>query len=119
MATIDKYEPVGGGHRALLGFAVAGADLRTPIAVGLDANGRVQRGTANTGVIGVLVLTKAKNVGDVVDIMQDGEIVEVEGLVAGTRYYGDGATGVLGTDNTDVPLGWTVEADRLVVRMGR
>lgn len=119
MTTIDKYEPLSGGHRAPLGFAVAGADLRTPIGVGLDANGRLQRGAANTGVIGILVLTKAKNVGAIVDVMQDGELVEVDGLTAGTRYFVDAVTGVVGTDIADVPAGWTVEADRLVVRMGR
>ena len=121
MANIDKYEPLSGGHRAPLAVAINGADLRVPLAVGLDGNGRVVKGSGNTGVIGVLVLTKAKNVGDIVDVMQDGEIVEVDGLVAGTRYYGVPDGTVADTDNAgaNVSLGWTVEADRLVVRMGR
>lgn len=118
MSRYDKYEPMSGGHRAPLAAAWNGADLNTVFAVGLDANGRVVKGSGNTGVIGVLVLTKAKNAGDIVDVMQDGEIVEAPGLTAGTRYYGS-AAGDLTTVNTDVPLGWTVEADRLVVRMGR
>lgn len=118
MARIDKYEPMSGGHRAPLGVAISGADLNKAIAVGLNASGRVVKGSGNTGVIGVLVLTKAKNVGDIVDIMQDGEIVDITGLTAGTRYYG-AADGTVGTTNTNVALGWTVEADRLVVRMGR
>jgi hypothetical protein len=118
MANIDKYEPLTGGHRAQLAVAITGADLRVAHAVGLDANGRVVIGSGNTGVIGVLVLTKSKNVGDVVDVMQDGDIVEMEGLVAGTRYYGQ-PDGTISTVNTGVSLGWTVEAERLVVRMGR
>lgn len=118
MARIDKYEPMSGGHRAALAVAISGADLNTAIAVGLDANGRVVKGSGNTGVIGVLVLTKAKNVGDIVDVMQDGDLVDCEGLTAGTRYYG-ATDGAVNTTNTGVSLGWTVEADRLVVRMGR
>lgn len=118
MANIDKYEPLTGGHRAPLAAAMSGADLRVAHAVGLDANGRVVKGGGNTGVIGVLVLTKAKNAGDIVDVMQDGDVVEMTGLTAGTRYYGQ-PDGTISTVNTGVPLGWTVEADRLVVRMGR
>lgn len=125
MARFDKYEPNGGGHRAPLAAAMNGADLEVIHAVGLDGNGRVVKGSGNTGVIGVLCLTKSKNAGDIVDVMQDGDVVEATGLAAGTRYYGmaDGTTtdanmeadGVTAT----VPLGWTVEATRLVVRVGR
>lgn len=118
MARYDKYEPLTGGHRAALAADWSPDDLEEVFAVGLDANGRVVKGSGNTGVIGVLVLTKVRNAGEVVDIMQDGEVVECAGLDAGTRYYGD-ATGAVGVTNTDVPLGWTVEATRLVVRVGR
>lgn len=122
MARIDKYEPLTGGHRARLGFDVVDADLNKVIAVGLDANGRVQKGSANTGVIGVLVLTEPMASGKYVDVMQDGEIVEMDvnhaGIVAGTRYYG-AADGAVNTTNTDKPLGWTAEATRLVVRVGK
>lgn len=116
--TIDKYEPLTGGTRAKLGFAVLAADVRKVLPVGLDANGKVQKGAANTGVIGVLVLTQPTSIGATVDVMQDGDIVECTGLTAGTRYYSD-AAGVISTTNTGKPIGFTVEADRLVVRMGR
>jgi hypothetical protein len=117
---IDKYEPLTGGHRAILGFTPVTGDLEKIIGVGLDANGRVVKGAGNTGLIGVLVpLTMLRNQGEAVDILQDGDLVECPGLVAGTRYYitADGAT--VNTTNTNIPLGWTVEADRLVVRFRR
>lgn len=123
MARYDKYEPMSGGFRAALAADWLVADLEKVVGVGLDANGRVVKGGGQTGIVGVLVLTQAKKAGAVVDVMQDGEIVEMNenhaGIVAGTRYYLDAAAGALGTDNTDTKCGWTVEATRLVVRMGR
>lgn len=118
MARIDKYEPLTGGHRAPLAAAWPSGDLAKVVPVGLDANGRVVKGAGQTGVIGVVVLTQVKNAGDIVDVMQDGECVEMTGLAAGTRYYGD-AAGAITTVNTDTPIGWTVEATRLVVRLAR
>jgi hypothetical protein len=121
VARVDKYEPTTGGHRAVLGFTPAAEDLEAIIPVGLDANGRVQRlADSNTGVVGVLVpLTRPMNQGDVVDVGQDMELVECTGFTAGTRYY-VGADGVVDTTATDsTSIGWTVEADRLVVRLGR
>lgn len=64
--------------------------------------------------------TGSKYAGDIVDVMQDGEIVELTGLIAGQKYHaaanGDSLvpqTGVV----TGLPLvGWTVEAGRMVVR---
>jgi hypothetical protein len=110
----DKYEPKSGGFRAPLAAALN--TLETVRGVGLDANGRVLWSAAgNTGFAGVLAISKAKAAGDIVDVMTDGEIVDVDGLVAGTTYY-LAADGTL----TDVPgtrrVGHTVEADRLVVR---
>lgn len=118
MARIDKYEPLTGGHRAPIGWQPVAGDLEKIIPVGLDANGRAVKGAGNTGVIGVVVLTKIINQGKIVDVMQDGELVECTGLTAGTRYYSD-AAGAVSTTNTGKPLGWTVEADRLVVRIGK
>lgn len=122
MARYDKYEPMSGGFRAPLAAAWPAGDLNEVVPVGLDASGRVVKGAGNTGVIGVVVLTKVLAAGKIVDVMQDGEIVEMDknhaGIVAGTRYYGS-AAGALTTVNTDKPLGWTVEATRLVVRVGK
>lgn len=120
MARIDKYESMTGGFRALLGFTPVTADLEKPLVVGLDANGRVVKGPGNTGLLGILVLTEVLNVGAAVDVMQDGELVELTGLTAGTRYFAvSAADGALNTTNTGVPVGHTVEADRLVVRFAR
>lgn len=115
MARYDKYEPFGGGFRAPLEEAMTGDDLETVHAVGLNANGRVVKGGGQTGVLGVLILTSNKHGGDVVDVMTSGEIVELEGVTAGTVVYG-AADGTIGTDDTGVRLGHTVEAQRLVVR---
>lgn len=118
MSRIDKYDSKDGGFRAPLGFALPAGDIGLAIGVGLDATGRVVRGGGNTGIKGVLVLTMAKAVGDIVDVMTDGELVEFPG-VAGTNYYAVVATGVIGTTNTDTYVGCTVEGSRLVVRSAR
>lgn len=118
-ARIDKYDPISGGFRAPLAAAITDtAQVGVPLGVSLDANGRVVIGTAgNSGFVGVLVVTRLMAVGEIVDIMTDGEIVDV-GLAAGTKYY-TAASGALGTTNTNPLVGWTVEADRLVVRATR
>lgn len=119
MARYDKYDPISGGFRAALAANWLSGDLEKPIGVGLDTNGRVVKGAGNTGVIGVITLTMLRNAGDIVDVMTDGEIVECEGLTAGTAYYAIPGTGVLSaTATANKRVGLTVEADRLVVRVG-
>ena len=56
--------------------ALPEAPLVSMVPVGLDANGRVQKGAAQTGVIGVLLLTQPTAAGKMVDVMQDGEVVD-------------------------------------------
>jgi hypothetical protein len=119
MARYDKYEPLTGGFRALLNADWIASDLNKIVSVSLNAAGKVVVGTAGqTGFIGVVCLTKIRNAGDVVDVMQDGEIVELTGLVAGTKYYGVASgQGVTATNATGLrQVGWTVTADRMVVR---
>lgn len=119
MARIDKYDPVDGGFRAPLAGAWTGS--ATPKGVGLDANGRVVVGAGNSGLKAVICIPEDKAAGDVVDCMTDGELVEFAGA-AGTTYTADTTTGVIGTtaaDATHVPVGFTVEATRLVVRTAR
>lgn len=126
MARYDKYEPKSGGFRAPLAAdqaatpdAVGGT--APPIAVGLDNTGRVVAGAGNTGVLGVLCLTRAMKAGDIVDVMDGGDVVEFGGT-AGTVYTGLTTTGAIGTtaeDATHTRLGHTVEAGRLVVRARR
>lgn len=134
----DKYEPIAGGFRAPLAadLAVDGTGHFGPKAVSLDANGRVVVGTAGqSGFVGVLIknVPSTPNLGniagqvnlgvpiggkakDIVDVMTAGEIVGVEGLDAGTKYYA-AADGTLSDVAADGELvGWTVEATRLVVR---
>lgn len=125
-ARYDKYDPLSGGFRATLAADWAKADEGIPFAVSLDANGRVVKGTAGqSGLTGVLVVDKTagdsinKHAGDTVDCMTSGEIVDVDSpaLAAGTAIF-TAATGALsGGVITDLAVGHTVEATRLVVRV--
>lgn len=122
MARIDKYDPVDGGFRAPLNAAHVKTTPGNPVAVGLNASGRVVDGAGNTGLLGLLVLDSDRVAGDIVDVMTDGELVEMAGLTAGTIITADNATGVVavtapGAGRTRV--GWTVEASRLIARLGR
>jgi len=124
MARYDKYDPKDGGFRAKLAANWTSADAGKVWAVGLDANGRVVKGAGNTGILAALVINRAMNAGEVVDCMTDGEIVEMTtqagaALTAGTRYFGVAASGDFNTTGTGTPLGFTVEATRLVVRLDR
>ena len=95
MARIDKYNGVTGGFRAHLAVDFPEADLEKVIPVGLDANGLVVRGGGQTGVLGVIVMTRAIKAGEEpVDVMTAGEIVEFPSAAApaapGTVIYGEG-----------------------------
>lgn len=119
MARYDKVEPRGGSFRAALDVAWDASNIGVVTAVGLNANGHVVKGAGNTGIRGVLVVNEAKAAGDIVDVMTAGEIVEADGLTAGTAYFGVAASGVVNTTNTGTALGFTVEASRLVVRVAQ
>lgn len=118
----DKYEPKAGGFRAPLASDTDAED--TPVGVGLNSSGQVVPGAGNTGVIGVLGLTKNKRAGDIVDVMTSGEIVEFDvegGATEGTVYFADDTDGELSdTGGEDaIGVGYTVEASRLVVRLAK
>ena len=122
LARYDKYEPHGGGFRARLAADWVAAD-GTPVAVGIDVNGRVVPGAGTSGIVGVVVLVAdSKKAGDVVDVMTNGEIVEVgdtgfTGRAAGIAVYGVPGTGALTNVATaNRKIGHMVEATRLVVR---
>lgn len=118
MARIDKYDPVAGGFRAPLNAALTGA--AAPLGVGLNSSGRVVAGAGVTGIIAVIVSPYDKGAGDIIDNMTNGELVEFGG-VAGTVYTANTTTGVISSaaaSATQVRVGHTVEADRLVVRCG-
>lgn len=112
MARIDKYDPVSGGYRAPLGFAPTSGEVGDVIAVKLDGNGRVIKSTDDV-CRGVICLSSLLNQGDKVDVMTAGEIVDVEGLDAGTDY----ASAAAGALAEGTGVGWTVEAWRLIVRV--
>lgn len=105
--------------------------------VSLNTTGKVVKGTGGqTGFIGVVCLTGRavdvvgvatgtnfvgnKKAGDIVDVMQDGEIVELTGLIAGQRYFaaadGNSLVPASGTITGLQMVGWTVEATRMIVR---
>lgn len=119
MARIDKYDPISGGYRAPLAADYAGS--ATPIAVGHDVNGRLVPGAGVSGIKGTVCLPGDHKAGDIVDVMTDGELVEFAGA-AGTTYTCLDATGVISATAMAAGrtyIGHTVEATRLVVRMGR
>lgn len=117
MANYDKYDPKAGGFRATLAADWSAADLKQVIGVGLNASGFVVKGSGNSGMLGVLVLTQALKEGDVVDIMTNGDIVSFGGD-HGTAYYADPTTGVVNSTSATgkYRVGSTVRGDRLVVR---
>jgi hypothetical protein len=122
---VDKTDSAVGVTRGTYGWDIPVVEYDTVIGVGIDANGIVQKGAANTGIIGVVIPTKAaRRAGDRCDIFKLGEIVAdpgdvaTLGLLAGTVYYCDDVTGAL-TDNPlgATNIGWTVEASRLVLQL--
>lgn len=120
MARIDKYDPVGGGFRAP--FAADFAGSVTPLGVGLDVNGRVVIGAGINGrIVGVLCKPDEAKAGSIADIMKDGELVDFAG-VAGTDYTANTVTGVISSaavSGTQILVGHTVEATRLIVGVNR
>lgn len=134
MARYDKYDPLSGGFRAALAADWLDADLNKVVAVSLDDQGRVVKGTSGqSGFVGVVCLPGyqvnvvggtrwkgAKKAGEIVDVMQDGEIVELEGTAASKVYFaaanGDGLVTAPAATAGLHKVGWTVEAGRLIVR---
>lgn len=124
MARYDKYDPMVGGFRAPLAANWSSNDVNRPLGVGLNSSGQVVKGAGNTGVIGVIVLTKARKAGEIVDVMSSGEIVEFDPVTAGTagtagtKYFGATDGTINSTSATGkVYLGYTVEPTRLIVRV--
>ena len=142
----DIYEPMAGGFRARLATSLA-ADLVNggigPIAVSLNANGRMVKGTAGqSGLVGILLKNVARGpvgswdtslqgtpnanapigvrAGDAVDIMTNGTIVNLNptDFPAGTKIFAL-ANGTLSKTSATgaIPIGFTVDAGHLVVRV--
>ena len=126
MSRYDKYDPKVGGYRAPLAADFPAALVEHVVGVSHDEAGRVVVG--GTNIKGVLVLTKARKAGEIVDVMTSGEIVEfgpsdenstagVDFGEPGTDYFSDG-NGVV-TDTSAAGsfyVGHTVTGQRLIVR---
>jgi len=142
MARYDKYDPISGGFRARLAAALTLTDGGFIGGVSLNSAGRLVVGSGGqTGIVGVVVKNVARGpvgqwdtslragdpnpaafigarAGDVVDVMTQGEIVDLDPTVflAGSKVYVTSAGALTLTAGTNMPIGWTVEAGRLVVR---
>lgn len=144
MARYDKYEPIAGGFRARLDVALPLTNGSFFGLVSLNAKGRVLVGTGGqTGPVGLVVKNVAKGpvgyrglsldggtpnpyapigatAGEVVDVMTNGEIVDLDktAFPAGTKVFGaaDGTISTTGGAGKYL-VGVTVEAGRLVVRL--
>lgn len=116
MARIDKTESAVGVVRAKNAATISEGDFGKIFGVGLNAQGRAAKGAAQSGIIGVTHWDRTnRKAGQVIDIFKLGDFVDCAGLAAGTKYYADATTGVISTTNTGTYVGFTVEADRLVL----
>lgn len=116
MARFDHVESAIGIVRAPIATNFAEADWDNVIPVGINGTGKAVKGAGQTGVIGVVVPGRTVyRAGQVCDIMKKGDIVDVVGLAAGTKYYATSAGALVTTATDNVYVGHTVEADRLVV----
>jgi hypothetical protein len=138
ISRVDKYGPKTGGFRAPLNAAMNATsgpsgvtDLDRVICVALNGSGKVVKATTAASVVGVVCLPSAKAAGAVVDVMTSGEIVElgtadIQGATAptaGTKYFLEATASRLaatapGAGVNGAYIGTTVEAGRLVVRVG-
>lgn len=120
MARIDKHDPKDGGFRGTLAADWAGSPA--PFGFSVDVNGRMVPGDGGgKGIKGILCKPDAAKAGQQVDFMTDGELVEFAG-VAGTNYTANTVTGAISSaaaSATQVYVGHTLEATRLIVRLSR
>lgn len=135
-ASYEQVEPHIGIIRAPLAAALTfdSSGEFGPKAVSLDNNGRVVVGTeGQSGFAGILIkkvpmipagrVTAAQTinnwmggrVGDVVDIMLQGQITDLAGFTAGQKIYATAAGDLTATATNNTYVGYTVEAKRLIV----
>jgi hypothetical protein len=120
----DKYDPFDGGFRARLAAPILAVDAGKIFAVTINTSGRVVRTgiSAAADIRGVICATEAMPLGAAIDVMTDGEIAQATFTVgtaftSGVIVYAhlDGTVDVTATAGKAV--GFTVEVDRLVVRL--
>jgi hypothetical protein len=136
MSRYDKYNPVSGGFRAALNAAwtatsgpTSATDLNRILVVGVNGSGRVVKATTVALASGILILTSPKAAADVVDVMTDGEVVEISGtdMESGTAptagqklWFNATASRLTSTAPTagvaGFYVGQIIEVGRLVVR---
>lgn len=138
MSRYDKYDPKAGGFRAPANAAwtstsgpSSATDLFRVTGVMLNGSGRAVRATSALACVGITIAHGPIGAGSPLDIMTNGEVIELDALdlqantapVAGTKYYLDITAGRLtatapGAGINALYVGTTVEANRLVVRVG-
>lgn len=137
MSRYDKYDPKDGGFRAPLNAAwnaTSGpssvTDIGRILVVGLNGSGKLIKATTALMAVGIVIVNGPKAANDIVDVMTDGEIVELDlndlqaatAPTAGTKYYLDTTAARLVANGAPTAgtnyfyVGTTVEAGRLVVR---
>jgi hypothetical protein len=147
VARYDKYEPIAGGFRAPLNanLTLNAKGEFGPKAVSINASGRVVVGTGGTtGLVGILVKNAPRlpagpssivsdrgynaaapigaMAGDIVDVMTNGEIVDlsgagITGLAAGQPIYATAGGDLTNVVGANTKVGFTVEATRMIVRV--
>jgi len=124
VSRFDKYEPRVGGFRAKLNAALLAADVGKIRGVSINSSGRVVIGAAaETQIVGLICPVRPMAVGEPIDVMTSGEIVECL-KTAGTAFVaGDIVTVAISGDvgSTAVGAGFKavghmVELDRMIVR---
>lgn len=138
MSRIDKWDPATGTFRAKLNAAMTATsgpsgvtDLNRVLCVGLNGSGLVVKAGAAFAVKGIVIANRPFAAGEVIDVFTDAEVVELSSAdlqsgspAAGTDYIFDAtasrlaAIGTPGAGTSFARIGWTVEATRLVVRVG-
>jgi hypothetical protein len=124
MARFDKVNPISGSYRAPLGFQPVAADLGKIYSIDINGSGQVIKSVDGTACRGVICLSSMINTGKPIDVMTDGEIVDVvaadgiTGLGAGVLMKA-GAAGIVTNAGVGMPLGWFVQNWRLAIRLGR
>lgn len=124
MARIDKTDSAVGVVRADLHEDIPADHLDKIYGVGINALGHQVFGAGQTGIIGVANPSKFHSkAARPADIFVLGDVVDCVGLSAGRKAYAANDTGDITTPavapdlSTSTYVGFTVEADRLVIRL--
>lgn len=136
MSRFDKYDPKDGGFRAPLNAAMTATsgpssvtDLNRIIVVGINSSGRVIKSASVAACSGIVIATRPMAILDPIDVMTDGEVVELDGAdiqggvaaTPGQKLYYDATASRLtatapGVGVNGFYVGQVIEAQRLVVR---